>query len=231
MPKESINLKGIVLHSPEARKELSRHFYQTLLGKSFKLEQHDNSPPHYSCWVENFLLELYPSQEKILSSFALYFSTTYLEAVLQRMQGSSFQPKAIHDRKNVTYSDPEDRNIRLNSIESSTSSFKLDEIALHTRHLSEARSFYQQLLEIPFIEQSYGNGQVKFYTGTNNGVVLKLWPDTVSAAPSPSLFLACSDLAQVRLRMENYSKDWKQINAREARLSDPDRRKMILYQE
>ena len=230
MSTDSINLKGLLLHSPEARMGLSRHFYQALLGKTFKLEQHDQSQLHYFSWIENLIIELYPSPEKIVSSFALQFLTTDIDSVLQRMKGSSFQPKAVHDRKNVTYSDPEDRNVRLHGVESDAPCLRLDEVALHTQHPVENRAFYQLLLEMPFTEQSYGDGQVPFYSARSNDVTLKLWPDNLPITPSPSLFFTCSDLAQVRSRMGDYSKDWKQINDVEARLLDRDERKIILYQ-
>lgn len=231
MATESIRLDGLVLHSQGSRLELSRQFYQTLLNVQFRVERHHGSPQHYFYQLGKTFLELYPSPEKMLSSFALRFSTSGLEAIQQRMKGHIFRPKTVHDTKTITYADPEERNIRLHSADDIGVAINLDEIALHTRHPSEARSFYQQLLETPFTEQSYGAGQVPFYSGKNNDITLKLWPDNVNVAPSPSLFFACSDLSKARARMYNYSKSWKQFNDREARILDLDQRKIILYQE
>ena len=240
MSKETIYLEGLVLHSPEARLELSRQFYQTLLDVPFKLEQHDRSPQHYSCWLGKTLLELYPpspekkpSSEMKISSFALDFSTLDTDTVVKKMQAYSFQPKApYYGGKTTTFSDPEERNIRLHNREGDvTPNLRLDEVVLHTRDPSETRLFYQQLLNTPFTEQSYGTGQVPFYSGKNSDIVLKLWPDNVYVAPSPSLLFSCSALDQVKARMEKYSLEWKALSEGKARLLDPDNRKIFLSQK
>ena len=231
MLKENIHLDGLVLHSPEPKLELSHFFYQLLLGTPFTLEQHGSSPLHYSCQLGDKVLELYPSSVAMPSSCALIFSAPDVGAVVKRMKGHNLKPKAEHnDGKAVTFEDPEGRNVRLRASEKTDAEVRLHEIILHTKSLSEASLFYQQLLGVPFGKNSYGAGQIQFYAATKDNLVLKLWPDTVYVAPSPSLLLSCSDLDQVRSQISGYD-GWKKLSDTEARLIGPDKRKIFLSQK
>lgn len=56
------------------------------LGLNFVEEQHGNSPIHYSCDIDGFIIELYPASDKFpVDTCRLGFSSTNIIKVLELM--------------------------------------------------------------------------------------------------------------------------------------------------
>ena len=91
----SINL--IVLNCKNLEESIA--FYEAL-GLKFKEEQHGKSPVHYSCQLENVLLELYPTDKEANRSIKLGFRVDNIDEILTKL------PKYVYNQKRDTQYGP-----------------------------------------------------------------------------------------------------------------------------
>ena len=85
----------IVLNCRNLEKSLS--FYQAL-GLEFQQEQHGKSPVHYSCQIENILLELYPvDREKVNRDTKVGFIVENIDEIINKL------PTYFHSKKETNY--------------------------------------------------------------------------------------------------------------------------------
>jgi len=77
-------LSSVVLRSRDL--EMTRSFYERLLGAEFQEEQHDHGPKHYSCNLSGVLLELYPRLSDDKGTDQIGFTVTSLDEVVGRVE-------------------------------------------------------------------------------------------------------------------------------------------------
>lgn len=80
-----MKLKLLVLRTPDP--QALAHFYSQL-GLSFEYHQHDNSPYHYSTYLRETVLEIYPlskNQQQADSTLRLGFELDHFDEILQQL--------------------------------------------------------------------------------------------------------------------------------------------------
>ncbi|NUO50266.1 MAG: hypothetical protein HOV80_15535 [Polyangiaceae bacterium] len=110
----TVSLSLLVLRCSDI--EASKRFYEAL-GLSFRAEQHENGPAHWSTQVGGVLVELYPAQQKLLSVGRLGFEVENLQRVLQLLAAVGakvLEASAAGDRAVVV--DPDGARVELTQI-------------------------------------------------------------------------------------------------------------------
>lgn len=91
--------------------------FYNLLGLSFNEEKHGNGPIHYSCTLDDIVLEIYPASPKnpAEKSTTLGFSIPSIDIMAEKLTVNHIDFKFI-DQNNIVAIDSDGRKIYLSTI-------------------------------------------------------------------------------------------------------------------
>ena len=104
-------LSYIVLLSKDQHETV--YFYELLLGTQFRKEKHNSGPEHYSCNLENILLEIYPTKKDAQCGSILGFPVEDLDGRLTALGIKGVRVLHTETCKYAVVKDPDGRKVHL----------------------------------------------------------------------------------------------------------------------